>query len=245
MREVAVHVCHAPLRHGEVGLLFIFLGVGQGLVGGAFHRCGGAFVFHHELGVARAAGRGVAVHRDEQGQGCFHALDASVDGAQGGDFAVLHLLDGGDVSHLVEVELLCHLRAYLSRVAVDSLAAANHEVGHADLLNRLAQCVARGERIGTGKGAVGEQHAAIGSAIQSFADNVCGAGRSHRENGNRRAGVLVFEAQRLLEGVEVFGVENSRQGSAVHCSLRRHGIFANIARVRHLLGKNYDFKTHK
>ena len=44
----------------------------------------------------------------------------------------------------------------------------------------------------------------------------------------------------MLEGVEVFGIEDGRQCGTIDSAVSLHGIFAYVAGVRHLLGKHDD-----
>ena len=158
--------------------------------------------------------------------------------------AVLHLVHARHVGHLVQVELLCHLRAHLGRVAVNGLTASDDDIGHTDLADSLAEGVARGQRVGTGKGAVSEQISVVGPAEKALADHIRGTRRSHRQDRNRRSGMLFFQSQRLFQRIEVLGVENGRQSGTVHRSLRRHGIRPHVSGVGYLLGKYYNFQTH-
>jgi len=174
----------------------------------------------------------------------LHLLGAAVDVARHGDDAVFEAVDVVHVGDLVQVELLRHLRAHLCGVAVDGLASANHEVGHANLFDGRGERIRRGERVGSGEGAVGQQKAAVQTAIETFADEFGGTRRSHREQMDRGSGKLLLQAQGLFKGVQVFGIEDGGQGGAIHGSLRRHGVGAHVARVGHLLGEYDDFQTH-
>ena len=187
---------------------------------------------------------GIAVDGEQYGQGSFHTFYASVNVAGDGDRAVRYGLDAGHVGHLVQVELLRYLRAYLGRIAVDGLAAANDDVGHADLADGHGERIARSQRVGAGEGAVGQQVAVIGSAVESFADDFSGAGRAHGQDADRRAGMLLLKAQGLFERIEVFGVKDRRQSCAVDRPFGGHGVLAHIARIGHLLCEHYYFQTH-
>ena len=69
-----------------------------------------------------------------------------------------HIGDAGDIKRA------CKLGSDLRRVAVDGHLAAHDEVRGADLFDAQRERVGRGERIGAGKGAVGEQQTRGGAA---------------------------------------------------------------------------------
>ena len=50
--------------------------------------------------------------------------------------------------------------------------------------------------------------------------------------------MLLFQSESLLQGIQIFGIEDSRQGSTVHCALGSHRILAHITSVWHLFGQN-------
>ena len=111
----------------------------------------------------------------------------------------LHNLLG--IGHLVQPQLLCHLRTHLGRVAVDSLAAAYHDVDLAYVLDGCGQCIRGSEGISASKETVGEQPACVGSAIQALAYDLASTWRAHREHAYFGSRKLVFQAQCLLQGV--------------------------------------------
>ena len=76
--------------------------------------------------------------------------------------------------------------------------------------------------------------------IGSFADYLGGAGQTHGEHGDGRTGERIFQAQSLLKGVEIFGVEDGGEGGAIDSAVFLHGIFSHIAGVGHLLCENND-----
>ena len=85
------------------------------------------------------------------------------------------------VSHLRDPQLLGTLRSHLSRVAVDRLAAGEHQIVASDGLDRLGQNVAGRQRI-TGRGPpVGQQNRSIDAPVQTLAQHVGRLGRSHRQ----------------------------------------------------------------
>ena len=137
--------------------------------------------------------------------------------------ALLHLEDLLSIGHLVEPQLLCYLRAHLGRVAVDSLSATDDDIHIANLLDGRGQCIGCGQRIGT--------------SVQSLADDLARARRTHRQQAYRAPRVLLLEAQGLLQRIKVFGIEDGGQSGAIHRSFGRHRIFAHVSRVGYLLGK--------
>ena len=66
-----------------------------------------------------------------------------------------------------------------------------------DLANASGQCVGRGQRIGTGEGAVGYQHRVIGTKADALAQRLLGLWRAHAEHANLAA-ELVLQAQCLF-----------------------------------------------
>ena len=147
--------------------------------------------------------------------------------------------DAADAGDLRQAELLGDLRADLGGVAVDRLAAAEHEVGGAELLDRAGERVARGQRVGAGERPVGEQDDLVGAAVQRLAQHLGRGRRAHGEHGHAAA-VAVLEAQRLFEGVQVFGVEDRRQRRPVDGAVVFHGLAGHVGGVRDLLDQDDD-----
>ena len=108
------------------------------------------------------------------------------------------------------------------------------------MLDGRSQGIGGSQCVGTGKGAVGEEITAVGSAIDGFPYHFGSTSGPHRHDGDGGAGELVFQSQSLLEGVEVLGIEDGRQRAAVDGAFGSHGIGADVARVGHLLGKHYN-----
>ena len=50
--------------------------------------------------------------------------------------------------------------------------------------------------------------------------------------------MLLFQSESLLQGIQIFGIEDSRQGGTVHCALGSHRILAHITSVWHLFSQN-------
>jgi hypothetical protein len=48
----------------------------------------------------------------------------------------------------------------------------------------------------------------------------------------------------LLQGVQVFGVEDRGQCGTIDSTLRRHSVRAYVSCIRYLLSKHNDFETH-
>ena len=72
--------------------------------------------------------------------------------------------------------------------------------------------------------------------------NLTGARRAHGEHADGAAWILLLEVQGLFKGIQVFGVEDGGQGGAVDGAFWRHGVFAHISSIGHLLGKHHDFQ---
>lgn len=104
------------------------------------------------------------------------------------------------------------------------------------------QSVGSGQRIRSGEFAVGQQYAAVGSAEHAFADNFRRPSGAHRQDVDAAAGKHVLQDEGLFERVEVFRVENGRQGCAIHRSVGFHGVFADVAGVGNLFGQNNYFQ---
>ena len=148
------------------------------------------------------------------------------------------------VSHLGEAELFCNLRTDLCGIAVDSLAATENDVVVANLLDGLGERVARSESISTTERAVRHHETFVGTAVQSFADNFGRLRETHRQHRNGGTRELVLQTKGLLQGVQVFGVEDRGQCGTIDGSLLRHGIGTHVSCIRYLLCKHNDFKTH-
>ena len=230
------------MTQGQVGTLCIQ--VRARIVLGTFHRAGRIFVFHDALGILRAARRGATVYGDQHRQRDLHRLDTAIDVAADRGDAILDTEDFFGVGHLVETEFLGHLRTDLGGIAVDGLTAAEDDVNPADLLDGGREGIGGSEGVSTGEEAVGQQPAFVSSAIEAFTYDFSGTGRAHREHADGGAGVLFFQSERLLEGVQVVGIEDGRKGGTVDRSFGRHRIFPNIPGVRHLFGQDHNFQTH-
>ena len=132
---------------------------------------------------------------------------------------------------------MSHLRTHLGGVTVDGLTTTDNDVNITNFLDGSGQRIRGGQRISTGKQTVGQQPACVGTAIESLADNLTSTRRTHGEHSNSRARMLLFQAQRLLQGIQIFGVEDSGQSSTVDSTFGCHRVLAHISCVGYLLGK--------
>jgi hypothetical protein len=57
--------------------------------------------------------------------------------------------------------------------------------------------------------------------------------------------MCVFQSESLLQGIQVFRVEDGRKGGTVDGAVCVHGVFPHIASVRYLFCQYYNFQTHK
>jgi len=212
------------------------------------------FVDHDELDARRPRLVGLGRDRQQGGQGAVEGLEPVFDGTGRDDAAASgpargrvvatsfarpedDLVDPAHTGDLRHAQLLGRLRPDLGGVAVDRLAAAEHEVEGADLLDRLRQGVAGGQRVGAGEGLVGQQDHLVGAAVQRLAQHGDGGRRAHRDDGHAAA-VAVLELERLLEGVEVLGVEHGRQRGAVDRAVLLHRVTRHVGGVGDLLDED-------
>ena len=152
----------------------------------------------------------------------------------------IELLDVGDLRH---AELLGQLRADLGGVAVDGLPAAEDDV-RVELADRAGQDVAGGQRVAGGRPAVGDQDGPVGPADRATPQHVAGRRQAHRDDGHRAA-EAVADLQRHLQGVEVLGVEDRRQGGPVDRAVVLHGLAGDPLGVRHLLDAYHAVIAHR
>ena len=154
-----------------------------------------------------------------------------------------HLLG---VGNLVEPQLLGHLGTHLCGVTVDGLTAADDEVGIGHyMLDGCGQGIAGGQGVGSCKSTVGEQIASVRTAVHGFSDYLGRTAGTHGDDDDGGAGVLVLQAQCLLQSVQILGIEDGRQCRAVDRALWCHGIGTHVACVGDLLGKYNNFQIHK
>jgi hypothetical protein len=139
-------------------------------------------------------------------------------------------------------QLLRKLRAYLGGVAVDGLPAAQHDVG-VQLADGAGEDVAGGQRVAGGRPAVGDEHHAVGPAVQRLAENLASRWQPHGYD-RHAAAVGVADGQGLLKGVHVLGVEDGRQGGAVDGAVFLHGCAGDPLGIGHLLGADDAVVSH-
>ena len=192
----------------------------------------------------RTAGSGAPVHGHEQRQGSLDRFHAPVDVAADRGLAVGDPEDLLGVGHLVQAEFLGDLGADLGGVAVDGLPSADDDVHVTDLPDGRRKGVGGRERIGAGEEAVRQEPARIGAAVESLADDFSRAGRAHREDADRGAGIGFFQAQGLFECIQVVWIEDGRQCGAVDGPFRGHRILPHVPGIGHLLCEDDDFQFH-
>ena len=91
-----------------------------------------------------------------------------------------HLLG---VSNLVKTKLLSHLRAYLSRITINSLTTTDDKIHiRADMLNRSREGIARSESVSTSKCTVCQQIATISTAIHGLSNDLSSTSWSHGDD---------------------------------------------------------------
>ena len=164
--------------------------------------------------------------------------------------AILNLLYLFGVGHLVQAQLLGYLRTHLSGIAIDSLTTANHHIHMPDflvnLLDGFGKKISSGQGVGTGTLTVGKQPTTVGSAIEALTNDLTGTRGTHRYHTHLDVvGISVLDAESLLQGVQVLGVEDGRKCGTVDRTLCSHGILTHVSRVRYLLGKYYNVQLHK
>ena len=127
--------------------------------------------------------------------------------------AILDLEHFLSVGHLVEAEFLSHLGTHLGCIAIDGLATSEHDVNMADflvdLLNGLGQKIRGGEGVCARAFAVGKQPAAVCTAVESLTDDLSSTRRTHGDDAHLDVlRVEIFDAESLLQGVQVFRIED-------------------------------------
>ena len=145
------------------------------------------------------------------------------------------------VGHLRPVQLLGDLRPDLSRIAVDGLTASDDDVG-IHLERRARQRIGGSQRIGTRELTVGQQHAPVGTAEHPFADNLRSAAGPHRQDLDPAARKHVLEHERLLQRIEVLGIEDSGERRPIDRAVGLHSVLAHVAGIGHLLGQHNYFQ---
>ena len=150
---------------------------------------------------------------------------------------VLQIEQFFQVGDLRDAQFLGTLRADLSRIAIDRLAAGEDQVVVADRLDRLGQNVAGGQRVAGRRPAIGQQNRSIRTAKQAGTQDIRRFGRPHGQGGHRSP-EPVPHLQRRFQRVEIFGIEDGRQGTTVDRAVRLHGLGRDIGRVRDLFDQD-------
>jgi hypothetical protein len=160
-------------------------------------------VFHHSLGVAAAAGGCASVDCDDDGHRAFDGLYSTVDVAARYDLLFGALEDFLGVGDLREAQFLGHLRTDLS-VSPSMAWRPQRMMSKSPSLRIPVQAYRGGERIGTSEHTVGEEHAFVGSAEDSFL-STSRPSATHCDHGDGGAWVGILQAERLLQGVQISG----------------------------------------
>src|SRR5450756_1269540 len=128
----AAHGLAVAAEHADLGRVTLGVEVAVVVLRQCF--CRDALVGHHQLDARRPRLVGLAGDREQTGERGGERLEAALDGARGGDGAIRatrgrhQLVDAAHAGDLRIAQLLGGLRAHLRGVAVDRLAAAEHEV---------------------------------------------------------------------------------------------------------------------
>jgi len=129
-----------------------------------------------------------------------------------------------------EVQVLC---VCLSKYEVGTLQQVMQEIDPKAFF--IVQ-----EGIRTGECPVRKKVSAVGTAEHGIAYDIRSTQRPHGQDIYRTPFAHVLDGQCLFERIQVFGVEDGRQGGTVHRTVGLHGILAHVARVGNLLGEyNY------
>ena len=193
-------------------------------------------VLHYALHVGGPELAERLAHREEGGEMNAVALDSRADvarrdGEVAVHFEIRQIRDGG------EIEFFRDLRADLRRVAVDGLPAAEDHVG-LEGGDGLGENVARRERVGARRLAVGDENRLFGAARERLAEDGRRRGEPHRDH-RHFAAVALLDGERRLEGVLVLGVEDRGQRRAVDGAVGLHGLAGHLLGVRNLLDADY------
>ena len=156
----------------------------------------------------RAAGSSASIDRDNHRQRSLDGLYTAIDHALDGSLTIFHGEDFLGVCHLIEAQLLSHLRTHLSRIAINGLTTSNDYVHIANLLDGSGEGVRSGQRVGTGKETVGQEPTRISAPIKSLTDNLSCTWRTHRQYSYSRSWMLLLQAKSLLQGIQIFGIED-------------------------------------
>ena len=135
------------------------------------------------------------------------------------------------------------LRANLRSIAINCLASTKNQINLAHLFRCTAKCITCCQCIGAGKGTVGQQQCFICTAEQRVTKNIRGGRRPHGSHYHFGA-VTVFKLQRQFKCVQVFRIENRRQGCTVDGTVSLHRLSSDVLCVRNLFYKHEYGITH-
>lgn len=191
--------------------------------------------------MARTALGSRSVDGHHQRQAASDRLDAMLQPAADQQLVALDADDLLGVGHLRPVQLLGDLRSDLSRIAVDGLTAGDDDVG-IHLERRARQRIGGSQRIGARELTVGQQYAPVGTAEHPLADNLRSAAGPHRQDLDPAARKHVLEHERLLQRIEVLGIEDSGERRPIDRAVGLHSVLAHVAGIGHLLGQHNYFQ---
>ncbi len=139
-----------------------------------------------------------------------------------------------------QVEQLGQLSPDLAGVGVDRVSPGQDEVERAAPPKGGGEGVGRGERVRTGEGGIGDEHAVIGTPRYGFTEHVLGGGRAHGEHGAGAAGLL-GELDALAHRTAAVGVHLQLGAVAPESAV---GSERHVLEPGHLLDEDGDTKRH-
>ena len=129
----------------------------------------------------------------------------------------------------------------LSRISVDGLFAAQDHIEPAQHLNRLRQNITGSIRIGTAKGAVGNEIRLIRSHGQRFPEHCLRLRRPHRNHGHFSA-VAVLQLKACFQRIFIKRVHDTRHAGTNQRIF--HRIDLDLSGIRNLFYTNNDIHLH-
>ena len=145
------------------------------------------------------------------------------------------------ISYLRKAQFFRNLRTYLRSVPIDCLATADYQVERPYFSNGSRDGIRSSKRVCPCESTVGEQISFVCPSIKAFAYDFRCTARTHRKHGHSRSGELIFQAQSLFKGIEVFRIEDGWKGGAINRAILFHSILPHVARVRNLLCQYCNF----